>query len=170
VVCEARIAVAAQAGKGKLVKLGFAFSELVQHARSDDLRWHQLVSWLPLYQLSFPAPRCVVTPHCEAHGNSGGPLLDMSDHVVGVITLGANPGLAQNLNFAVPCNEVQALLITARQQAKPLDSVASNSDDSFAKGTVWTSIMSGHDFNLRQDGDYLYIDLVSLPPIDSRII
>ena len=43
-----------------------------------------------------------------SHGNSGGPLLDMSDHVVGVITWGVNLEVGQNLNFAAPCSEVQA--------------------------------------------------------------
>jgi S1-C subfamily serine protease len=45
-----------------------------------------------------------------SHGNSGGPLLDMSNHVVGVITWGVNLQLGQNLNFAAPANEVTALL------------------------------------------------------------
>lgn len=98
-----------------------------------------------------------------SHGNSGGPLLDMSDHVVGVITLGANPGLAQNLNFAVPCSEVQALLITARLQAKPLESVA-RTENSLTGGTIWTSMTSGHDYTMRQDGDYIYVDWVNVAP------
>jgi len=79
-----------------------------------------------------------------SHGNSGGPLLDMSSHVVGVITLGVNLELGQNLNFALPANEASKLLLTARQQAKPLDSVASKSEDSFpapltasGKGKKW---------------------------------
>lgn len=50
-----------------------------------------------------------------SHGNSGGPLLDMSNHVVGVITWGVNLELGQNLNFAAPSSEVTALLITAHQ-------------------------------------------------------
>lgn len=58
-----------------------------------------------------------------SHGNSGGPLLDMSDHVVGVITWGVQEG--QNLNFAAPCSEVKELLVTAHQQATPLDSMTS---------------------------------------------
>jgi hypothetical protein len=96
-----------------------------------------------------------------SHGNSGGPLLDMNDHVVGVITWGVQEG--QNLNFAAPCSEVTALLVTARQQVTPLDSVLSKSAVSFTEGVVWTSLMSGHDFNVRQDGDYLYTEWMNIP-------
>jgi S1-C subfamily serine protease len=99
-----------------------------------------------------------------SHGNSGGPLLDMNDHVVGVITWGVNLELGQNLNFAAPSNEVMALLVTAHQQAKSLESVASKSGDSFTASTLWTSLTTGHDYNIRQDGDYLYIDWVNIPP------
>jgi V8-like Glu-specific endopeptidase len=98
-----------------------------------------------------------------SHGNSGGPLLDMNDHVVGVITWGVNLELGQNLNFAAPCSEVTKLLVTANQQAKPLDSVASTGDG-LTGGTVWTSLTSGRDYTVRQDGDYLYTDWVSIPP------
>jgi len=98
-----------------------------------------------------------------SHGNSGGPLLDMNNEVVGVITLGLNPELGQNLNFAVPCDKVASILISARQQSKPLDSVGSNLEGSFTEGKLWTSLTSGHDYNLRQDGDYLYVDEVNLP-------
>jgi hypothetical protein len=88
----------------------------------------------------------------------------MSNHVVRVVTLGVNPELGQNLNFAVPSSEVIALLVTAHQQAKPLESAASKSDDSFTAGTVWTSLTTGHDYNLKEDGDYLYVDWVNVPP------
>ena len=98
-----------------------------------------------------------------SHGNSGGPLLDMNNHVVGVITWGVNLELGQNLNFASPCSEVQALLVTAHQQAKPLDSVASKGDG-LTDGTVWTSLTSGRDYSIRQDGDYFYVDWVNIPP------
>jgi hypothetical protein len=98
-----------------------------------------------------------------SHGNSGGPLLDMSDHVVGVVTWGVNLEIGQNLNFAAPSSEVQILLVTAHQQAKPLNSVVSKSDGSFT-GTVWTSLTTSHDYNIRHDGDYLYVDCVNIPP------
>lgn len=99
-----------------------------------------------------------------SHGNSGGPLLDLSDKVVGVITMGVNPELGQNLNFAAPCSEVKELLVAASQQAKPLDSVAAKGESTFTDGTVWTSITNGRDYDTRQDSDYLYIDWASIPP------
>jgi hypothetical protein len=96
-----------------------------------------------------------------SHGNSGGPLLDMNNHVVGVITWGVNLELGQNLNFAAPCDEVTKLLITARQQVKPLTFVASTGDS--LGETMWTSLTSGRDYKIRLDGDYLYMDWVSIP-------
>jgi len=99
-----------------------------------------------------------------SHGNSGGPLLDMSNHVVGVITMGVNPEQGQNLNFAVPCSEVTALLVTAHQQAKPLESVVGKGEGTFTEGTLWTSITGGRDLSIRHEGDYLYVDWVSIPP------
>ena len=75
-------------------------------------------------------------------------LLDLSDHVVGVITWGVNLEMGQNLNFAAPCSEVTALLVAAHQQAKPLDSVA-NRSDSLTNGAVWTSLTSGHEMCIR---------------------
>ena len=98
-----------------------------------------------------------------SHGNSGGPLLDMNNHVVGVVAMGVNPELGQNLNFAIPSSEVTAILITAHQQAKPLGSV-SKTEGSFSSGTLWTSLTTGYDYNLKQDGDYLYVDWVNIPP------
>jgi len=97
-----------------------------------------------------------------SHGNSGGPLLDMNDHVVGVITWGVNLELGQNLNFAAPCSEVRELLVTARREAKPLPSVASK-EEGLTGGALWTSLTSGRDYTIRQDGDYLYMDWVSIP-------
>ena len=97
-----------------------------------------------------------------SHGNSGGPLLDMNDQVVGVITWGVNLDVGQNLNFAAPSNEITRLLITAHQQAKPLASVVAKSEGSFTGATIWTSLTTGSDYNLRQDGDYLYVDWVNI--------
>jgi len=108
------------------------------------------------------AKKWIQTTAPVSHGNSGGPLLDMGDHVVGVITWGVNLELGQNLNFAAPCSEVTKLLITANQQVKPLDSVASVGG--LSDGAVWTSLTSGRDYTMRQDGDYLYADWISISP------
>lgn len=97
-----------------------------------------------------------------SHGNSGGPLLDMNNNVVGVITWGVQEG--QNLNFAAPCNELKELLAKAHEQPKPLDSVAGKGQDGFAAGTVWTSLVSGQDYTFRQDVDYLYVERINIPP------
>jgi len=97
-----------------------------------------------------------------SHGNSGGPLLDMSNHVVGVITAGVNPELGQNLNFAVPCSEVASLVVTAHQHAAPLASMADKTESTLSNGTVWTSLTSGRDYTIRQDGEYLYMDWISI--------
>lgn len=53
-----------------------------------------------------------------SRGNSGGPLLDMSGHVVGVITWGVNLQLGQNLNFAATANEVKNVLAGHTQPDK----------------------------------------------------
>jgi S1-C subfamily serine protease len=107
--------------------------------------------------------RWIQTTAPVSHGNSGGPLLDMNDHVVGVITWVVNLESGQNLNFAAPCSEVKALLANANQQAKSLESVANKSDGLFTEDKVWTSLTSGNDYKIRQDGDYLYVDWVNAP-------
>lgn len=98
-----------------------------------------------------------------SHGNSGGPLLDMSNHVVGVITAGVNSELGQNLNFAVPCSDIASLVLTANQRATPLDSAANGTEATLSNATVWTSLVTGRDYTIRQDGDYLYMDWISIP-------
>ncbi len=99
-----------------------------------------------------------------SHGNSGGPLLDMNNNVIGVITLGVNPELGQNLNFAIPSDQVAAMLISARQQAQPLDASAGNPPGQLSGDNLWTSLTSGRDYSLRQDGNYLYVDWANIPP------
>ncbi len=57
-------------------------------------------------------------------GNSGGPLINSSGVVVGMITWKVVGG--ENLNFAVPSNSVRNLLAFAGSSLKPLDSMASH--------------------------------------------
>jgi hypothetical protein len=99
-----------------------------------------------------------------SHGNSGGPLLDMNGNVVGVITWGYLQ-LGENLNFAVPANEASGLLSSAHEprsldnasHESVLPSVAARSDK------LWTSLTTGRDYKVRQDGDYLYSEWINLP-------
>ena len=57
-----------------------------------------------------PNGRMIQTTAPVSHGNSGGPLLDMRGKVVGVISSGVSPEEGQNLNFAIPSDEVERLL------------------------------------------------------------
>jgi len=57
-----------------------------------------------------PNKRLIQTNAAVSHGNSGGPLLDMHGKVVGVISSGVSPDEGQNLNFAIPSEEVRRLL------------------------------------------------------------
>jgi hypothetical protein len=110
--------------------------------------------------------RWVLTTAPASHGNSGGPLLDMSNHVVGVVTRIENPELGQNLNLAVPCDAVAELrLIAEQQQTKPLEAVTNRDEASPTEDVVWTSLMTSRDFRVRQDGDYLYVDRISVRPV-----
>jgi S1-C subfamily serine protease len=72
--------------------------------------------------------KLIQTTAPASHGNSRGPLLNMDNQVVGVVALGINPELGQNLNFAVPCSDVTALLLTARQKVKPLEITAGETE------------------------------------------
>jgi hypothetical protein len=48
------------------------------------------------------------------------------------------------------------------QPAKPPSTVGNDDNDrGFTDGTTWTSISGGNDFKIRQDGDYLYVDLLN---------
>ena len=99
-----------------------------------------------------------------SHGNSGGPLLVMDGKVAGVVTWKASQG--ENLNFAVPSKFISSLL--AGSPAHPI-TVAAKSDS--AKTTVgekiWTSLVSGRDFKVRTDGDYIYTELILPPALQS---
>jgi S1-C subfamily serine protease len=71
-----------------------------------------------------PAKNWIQTTAPVSHGNSGGPLLDMHGNVVGVITWGVNLQQGQNLNFAIPSDNVQSLL-AMHEQLSSLEGIAS---------------------------------------------
>jgi len=105
----------------------------------------------------------VQTTAPASHGNSGGPLLTMDEKVAGVVTWKATAG--ENLNFAVPSKLIAALL--ASSTVKPLGTVSKTeptSATSSADERVWTSMTNGHDYKVRIDGDYIYIQWINLPP------
>jgi S1-C subfamily serine protease len=52
-------------------------------------------------------------------GNSGGPLINLSGQVLGVLAWKVLGG--ENLNFAIPSNSVKSLLAFAGSSVKPLD-------------------------------------------------
>lgn len=76
-----------------------------------------------------------------SHGNSGGPLLDMRGNVVGVITWGVNLQQGQNLNFAIPSDEVKSLLL-AQGALTSIESIG-QSQNQIAEGARPTSSAVG---------------------------
>ena len=115
-----------------------------------------------------PGKSWIQTTAPVSHGNSGGPLLNSAGKVIGVITLGVNPQVGQNLNFAVPSDAVKALLASAANPT-PFESLgaagsaALSGGSSNISGPVWTSLITGNDYKVRIDGDYLYSEWVNVP-------
>ncbi len=70
-----------------------------------------------------PRKNWIQTTAPVSHGNSGGPLLNMDGSVIGVITWGVNTEQGQNLNFAIPSDEVNAVLFMPLELSA-LESVA----------------------------------------------
>jgi len=86
----------------------------LEHTLTDGLisarRIHRARKWL---QISVP-----ISP-----GNSGGPLIDMTGKVLGVTTAGFSAWSgAQNLNLAVPINELKKLIKDHYPDRKPVGS------------------------------------------------
>lgn len=104
-----------------------------------------------------------------SHGNSGGPLLDLNGNVVGVVTLVIDPGVGQNLNFAMPANEVKALISSTHEpvhlgSAKNEEVTPTIDTDSSSSNTsLWTSITTGRDYKLRRAGEFMYSEWENMP-------
>lgn len=64
----------------------------------------------------------IQTTAAASPGNSGGPLLNLTGEVVGVVTWKAVGG--ENLNFAIPANLVKSMLASAGSTVKPFDASA----------------------------------------------
>lgn len=92
-------------------------------------------------------------------GNSGGPLLRLDGTVVGVITW--NMKFAQNLNFAATSSEI-SLLLAKPSGPRPLN--PEKVERAIPNDRVWSSLVSGKDYKVRLDGDYIYTDWANIPP------
>jgi len=71
-----------------------------------------------------PNNRLIQTNAAVSHGNSGGPLLEVHGKVVGVISSGVSPEEGQNLNFAIPSDDVKRLL-SMPLKLEPIESLKS---------------------------------------------
>ena len=102
------------------------------------------------------------------HGNSGGPMLDESGAVVGVVTFKLAEGKADNLNFAIPINYARGMLASQAQRLSLADMQRSigKTPDLFAITQVslfpkrWKSLSSGSVKSLRVDSEYVYVETV----------
>ena len=118
-----------------------------------------------------PGKDWIQTTAQVSHGNSGGPLLDMRGNVVGVITWGISLQEGQNLNFAIPSEEVKSLLGKSAEvlplnsllgSAQPVASQPSAAPDQVAAeewadpvtGLVWSRKDNGIDVTWQQASDY----------------
>ena len=98
-----------------------------------------------------------------SRGNSGGPLLTLDGNAIGVITFGFKEG--ENLNFAAPINSVKSLLDTAHDvvplNARTLSGGVQGKPS--VSRRIWTSMVSGRDYTVRIEGEYIYSEWVNLP-------
>jgi hypothetical protein len=87
----------------------------------------------------------------------------MDEKVAGVVTWKATAG--ENLNFAVPSKLIAALLTGSTVKAfGTISKTEPISATSSAEERVWTSMTNGHDYKVRIDGDYVYVQWINLPP------
>jgi hypothetical protein len=100
-----------------------------------------------LFQISAP-----ISP-----GSSGSPVVNTNGDVIAVAVAKWRGG--ENLNFAVPINYVRGLI--SLQPGTPVTTVSSNRtnviDDSGLSG-LWSSLASGGELEIIQDGDRLYVE------------
>jgi S1-C subfamily serine protease len=101
-------------------------------------------------------------------GNSGGPLLNLDGKVVGVITARIVGG--ENLNLAIPI-VISRPLLSATAKPIALDVASDTStkpapaatDQATAETQTWTSLTSGHQYNVRIEDQYIYAEWIDIP-------
>lgn len=82
------------------------------------------------------------------HGNSGGPLIDMDSHVIGINTAGKSlSDSSSGLGFAIPVNEVKAVAETLIKDGKiahpALGLTTKSVSNSLASGAQVANVMTG---------------------------
>jgi S1-C subfamily serine protease len=108
--------------------------------------------------------RVIQTDAAANPGNSGGPLLDSSGKVIGVLTFKL---LGENVNFVIPANYARGLLASTESYSLGELAVrlAGASPDLFSvtRGVLpsrWKSIVSGASKVVKADAEHLYIETV----------
>jgi len=76
----------------------------------------------------------------------------------GTYFLKVSGGLMSNKDALI---DLTLLASAHRQDAGEQEAPLAPKVDTFTGGSVWTSLATGNDWNIRQDGDYLYIDNVT---------
>lgn len=109
--------------------------------------------------------RVIQTDAAANPGNSGGPLLDASGRVIGVLSFKLRG--TESLNFVVPINYARGLLTTTDSMTLvDLSQRLETTPDLFAEKAPaptrsrWKSLASGTTKILRLEGDRLYVETV----------
>lgn len=110
--------------------------------------------------------KVIQTDAAASPGSSGGPMLNDSGEVIGVVTF-KNVG-GESLNFAMPINYARGLLSLETQLSlNELEEKLSGHRDLFAEDENeglagrWKSLTSGRIVVLREKGEYIYGDLLN---------
>ncbi len=109
--------------------------------------------------------RVIQTDAAANPGNSGGPLLDSSGKVIGVLSFKLRG--SEGLNFVIPANYARGLLVSTESFdiAELAKRLSGASTDLFSGGTPqfparWKSLSSGTTKIIRVDGDHVYVETV----------
>lgn len=112
--------------------------------------------------------RLIQTDAAANPGNSGGPLVDSTGKVIGVLSFKLRG--TENLNFVVPINYARGLLASTESfDLKELAvRMSGSSSDLFAATRQsfpqrWKSLVSGSSFIVRMDAEHVYVEYVATP-------
>lgn len=104
----------------------------------------------------------IQTAAASSPRNSGGPLLAGDVKVEGFSSLQASDG--ESIGFAVSIKLLPPLSAKSVPQASgDASELVSSTSSSVTGESVWTSAADGRDYEVRIDGDYIYVAWVNLP-------